>query len=417
MDNIYSAPELYYKRWLTPLLQGALDDAPILVLTGARQVGKSTLLLQEEPFCDFRFLTLDDFDTLQQAEQDPGSLFSGVNRIVIDEVQRAPNLLLAVKQAVDRNPSRYKFVLSGSANLLLMKQVSESLAGRAVYFELNPMTLGEINQKPPSGLIINLMTDTWPEEGMVEEPLPNLPPLLLRGLMPSLLRLDTPLSWTRWWEGYVTTYLERDLRQLSQIDSLLDFRRLMMLLALRSGQILNQSDLARDGDLSQPTAHRYINLLETSYLFRRMPAYTSNRNLRLVKSPKAFWSDPGLVSYLSGYFEEKELLESREYGHLFETFIFHHLHVISQLMTPRARLFYWRMRTGQEVDFVLQHGRFILPIEVKLTSKPGFDDARHIRLFMDHYQNAVAGLVITCGQDVKRLGSKILAVPWTMLTG
>jgi len=417
MDNYYSPPELYLKRWLTPLLREALKDASILVLTGARQVGKSTLLLQEDPFCEFRFLTLDDFDTLQQAEQDPESLFSGASHIVIDEVQRAPNLLLAVKQAVDRNPTQYKFILSGSANLLLMKQVSESLAGRAVYFELNPMTLGEINQGTPPSLIIDLLNGIWPEEGMVKEPLPSLPPLLLKGFMPSLIRFDSRSSWTRWWDSYVTTYLERDLRQLSQIDSLLDFRRLMLLLALRSGQILNQSDLARDADLSQPTAHRYINLLETSYLFRRLSPFTSNRSLRLVKSPKAFWSDPGLVSFLSGYYEENELQESRQFGEIFETFIYHHLHVVSQLMTPRARLFYWRLRTGQEVDFVLQHGRSVLPIEVKLTRKPGFDDAKHVRLFMEHYQNAAAGLVISCGQEVKRLGSKILAVPWTMLTG
>jgi uncharacterized protein len=417
MNNTYSPPEHYYKRWLTPLLRDALNDASILVLTGARQVGKSTLLLQEEPFCNFRFLTLDDYSTLEQAKQDPASLFTGADRIVIDEVQRAPNLLLAVKQAVDQNPSRHQFVLSGSANLLLMKQVSESLAGRAVYFELNPMTLGEINQVQAPKLIMDLLNGIWPEEGKVMEALPSLAPLLLRGLMPSLLRLNHALSWTRWWDGYVTTYLERDLRQLSQIDSLLDFRRLMMLLALRSGQILNQSELARDGDLSQPTAHRYINLMETSYLFRRLPPFTSNRSLRLVKSPKAFWHDPGLVSYLSGYYEENELQESREYGQIFETFIFHHLQVISQLLTPKARLFYWRMRTGQEVDFILQHGRTILPIEVKLTSKPGFDDARHVRLFMEHYQNAVAGLVITCGQEVVRLGSKIMAVPWSMLTG
>lgn len=399
------------------MLRDALNDAPIVVLTGARQVGKSTLLLHEEPFCDFRFFTLDDYSTLQQVEQDPSSLFLGADCNIIDEVQRAPNLLLAVKHAVDQNPSKYKFVLSGSANLLLMKQVSESLAGRAVYFELSPMTLGEINQVPQPGLIKDLFNRRWPEEGMITKGLSDLPPLLLRGLMPSLLRLDSPSSWTRWWEGFVATYLERDLRQLSQIDSLLDFRRLMELLALRSGQILNQSDLARDAGLSQPTAHRYINLLETSYLFSRLPPFTSNRSLRLVKSPKVFWRDPGLISFLSGHYNEKELLESREYGHIFETFIIHHLQVISQLMTPKARLFYWRMRSGQEVDFVLQYGQSILPIEVKLTTKPGFDDARRIKLFMDHYQNAQAGLVITCGQEVKWLGSRIIAVPWTMLTG
>lgn len=417
MNKSYSSPELYYKRWLTPHLQDALYDTSILVLTGARQVGKSTLLLNEAPFCDFRFLTLDDFDTLQQAQGDPKSLFIGADKIIIDEVQRDPDLLLAVKHIVDENPSRYKFVLSGSANLLLMKQVSESLAGRAICFELNPMTLGETNQVPPPSLIWDVLNGVWPEEGSYKDPLPKLPPLLLRGLMPSLLRLDNAHSWTRWWDGYVTTYLERDLRQLSQIDSLLDFRRLMILLALRSGQILNQSSLARDGELSQPTAHRYINLLETSYLFKRLPPFTSNCNLRLIKSPKAFWSDPGLVAFLSGYYEEGDLQESREFGQIFETFIFHHLQVITQLLTPKARLFYWRMRSGEEIDFVLEHGRKILPIEIKLTQKPGYDDAKHLRFFLENYKNADAGLLISCGKEIKRLGSNIMAVPWTMLTG
>ena len=181
MNKSYSSPELYYKRWLTPHITDALKDTSILVLTGARQVGKSTLLLREAPFRDFRFLTLDDFDTLQQAREDPGSLFTGADRIVIDEVQRAPNLLLAVKQAVDQHPNRYKFVLSGSANLLLMNQVSESLAGRALYFELNPMTLGEISRTPPPRLIFDLLKGIWPEEETDTGPLPELPPLLLRG--------------------------------------------------------------------------------------------------------------------------------------------------------------------------------------------------------------------------------------------
>ncbi len=417
MNKNYSSPELYYKRWLTPHLIDALNDASILVLTGARQVGKSTLLRREAPFCDFRFLNLDDLDTLQQAKADPGSLFIGADRIVIDEVQRAPDLLLAVKQAVDQHPGRYKFVLSGSANLLLMKHVSESLAGRAIYFELNPMTLGESHQQPPPSLIKDLLAGIWPEAGRLAGPTPALPPLLLRGFMPALLTLDQPRAWTRWWDGYVTTYLERDLRQISQIDSLLDFRRLMILLALRSGQILNQSDLARDADLSQPTAHRYINLMETSYLFKRLPPFTANRSLRLIKSPKVFWSDPGLATFLSGYYEETDLQDAREFGFLFETLIFHHLQVLSQLLTPNARLFYLRMRTGQEVDFVVQHGRKILPIEVKLTQKPGYDDAKHLRLFLEQYQHAELGLLITNGREIKRLGRNVVAVPWTVVAG
>ena len=138
MNNIYARPETYYPRWLTSSLQQASQDHPIVVLTGARQVGKSTLLLNASPFREWRFHTLDDFDILQQARERPQELWAGTNRVVLDEVQRAPDLLQAVKQAVDRNPSM-RFALSGSANLLLMRQVSESLAGRAVYFVLYPI--------------------------------------------------------------------------------------------------------------------------------------------------------------------------------------------------------------------------------------------------------------------------------------
>ena len=144
MNNFYSQPEIYYERWLTPLLQRAAEQHQVIVLTGARQVGKSTLLRQAEPFKQWRYQTLDDFDTLRQATENPAALWAGAAAVVLDEVQKAPQLFPAVKKAVDERPGRLRFVLSGSANLLLMQQVSESLAGRAVYFILNPMTLGEI---------------------------------------------------------------------------------------------------------------------------------------------------------------------------------------------------------------------------------------------------------------------------------
>jgi hypothetical protein len=417
VNNIYSSPELYYPRWITSILQRAVRDHSVVILTGARQVGKSTLLLNEEPFRRWRFHTLDDFDTLRQVHQGPEALWAGADQVVIDEVQKAPDLLLAIKQTVDRHPGKYRFVLSGSANLLLMRQVSESLAGRAVYFILDPMTLGEIHQSAPPNLLEQAINGNWPEEAVLAEAPPDPAQTMLRGFMPALLNLSNPQAWVRWWDGYVATYLERDLRQVSQIESLLDFRRVMDLLALRSAQLLNQSELARDAQLSQPSVHRYLNLLETTHLFERLPAYTASRSTRILKSPKAFWGDTGLAIFLSGYYEVNDLRNGREFGAYFETMIYHHLRVLARHMTPAARLFFWRTNSGVEVDFVLEHGRKVLAIEVKHTAQPGFRDAAGLRAFLAGHPEAQGGLLLHSGREIRRLDENILAVPWTLATG
>jgi hypothetical protein len=417
MNNFYSRPEIYYNRWLTPVLQQAIQDHPVVVLTGARQVGKSTLLLNAEPFKSWRFLSLDDFDVLRQASEGPEALWAGTEQIVLDEVQKAPRLLTAVKQAVDRHPGRYRFVLSGSANLLLMKQVSESLAGRAVYFVLDPMSLGETRGSDPPELIQRLLAGDWPTEAAQPELPADTIHLILRGLMPALLTMHTPQAWVRWWDGYVATYLERDLRQVSQLDALLDFRRLMELAALRSGQLLNQAELSRDAQLSQPTVHRYLNLLETTHMFERLPAYTASHTTRLIKSPKAFWNDTGLAVFLSGYYEMMDLLKARELGAYFETLIYHHLRILSRLMTPAGRLYFWRTHSGAEVDFVLEHGRRLLGIEVKRTTQPGYGDIAGLRAFLAEHPQATGGLLLHGGNEIRRLDEKIVAAPWTMITG
>jgi len=308
-------------------------------------------------------------------------------------------------------------VLSGSANLLLMKQVSESLAGRAVYFILDPMALGEINQSAPPELLARLLAGDFPEESSLKLAPPDPTRTLIRGLMPSLLTLESPQSWTRWWDGYVATYLERDLRQVAQIDALLDFRKMMEMVALRSGQLLNQSEVARDAQLAQPTVHRYLNLLETTNLFERLPPCMVSHTTRLLKSPKAFLNDPGLAVFLSGYYELTDLKKSREYGAYFETLIYHHLRLLTRLMVPAGRLFFWCTRSGTEVDFVVEHGRRVMAVEVKATNNPGYRDIAGLQIFLAEHPEAAAGLLLHSGTDIKRLDKKILAVPWTMLTG
>jgi predicted AAA+ superfamily ATPase len=336
---------------------------------------------------------------------------------VLDEVQKAPELLLAVKKAVDQHPGKYQFVLSGSANLLLMRQVSESLAGRAIYFVLDPMSIGEMHNRPHPDLLMRTLNSEYTEETSLPAALPNPAEYILRGFMPPLLTLSSSQAWTRWWDGYVATYLERDLRQVAQIDALLDFRRVMELAALRSAQLINQSELSRDAHLSQPTTHRYLNLLETTHLFERLPAYTASRTTRLLKSPKAFFNDPALAVFLSGYYELEDLLKAREYGAYFETFIYHHLRILARLMTPSARLYFWRTLDGNEVDFVLEYGRRLLAIEVKLTDNLGYRDTAGLRLFLDNHSRASSGLVVYCGNQIRRMDEKIVAIPWSLLTG
>ncbi len=416
MNNI-TKNSAYRERWLTPLLRSAAKDHPVIVLTGARQVGKSTLLLNAEPFRSWRFHTLDDFGTLEQAKSNPESLWAGTNQIILDEVQKAPELLLAVKKTVDRHPGQYQFVLSGSTNLLLMKQVSESLAGRAIYFVLDPMSIGEMHNQPHPDILVRTLNGEFPDEQKITTELPNLEEAILRGFMPPLLNLNTSQAWTRWWDGYVATYLERDLRQVAQIDALLDFRRVMELTALRSGQLINQSELARDARLSQPTTHRYLNLLETTHLFDRLPAYTASRTTRLLKSPKAFFTDPALAVFLSGYYELDDLRKAREYGAYFETFIYHHLRILTRLMIPTGRLYFWRTLEGNEVDFVLEYGRRLLAVEVKLTDNLGYRDTAGLRLFLEKHPKASGGLIVYGGTEVKRMDEKIIAIPWSFVTG
>ena len=396
-------------------MRDAVEDHPIIVLSGARQVGKSTLLLQEQPFSKWRYINMDDFDALAQARSDPASLWAGADRIVIDEVQKSVNLLNAVKITVDSHPDRYRFVLSGSANILLMKKVSETLAGRAVYFTLNPLTIGEMNNLPPSNLLADLFQGKLPEEGYIPPKTTAPLPLMWKGFMPPLMHLQTSAAVLRWWEGYVRTYLERDLRQLSQIDSLPDFQRLMVALALRCGNVLNQTELSRDINISQPTVHRYINLLETTCLIQRLPAFAVNRTKRLIKSPKVIWIDPGLASFLAGHYDPESLAASREAGGIFESLVYLHLNTLAQLMVPKARLFYWRTVTGKEVDLVLEWGRRLLAVEVKLSDRPKFSDVETLRLFLDEYPETSACLLVYTGEEVKIMHEKIVAIPWFLL--
>lgn len=208
-----------------------------------------------------------------------------------------------------------------------------------------------------------------------------------------------------WFDGYVRTYLERDLKDLASISALPDFRRLMRASCLRIGQLVNQTELGRDAALPQPTVHRWLNLLETSYLLVRLPAYAVNRTKRLIKAPKVFWGDTGVALHLAGVAEPT--------GSHFENVVLQDLLAWRDARLERAELGYWRTSIGEEVDFVIETSGRLLAIEVKATARPRLADAAHLRTFRAEYgKKARAGLLLHTGSMLDWLAPDVLAAPW-----
>jgi predicted AAA+ superfamily ATPase len=189
----------------------------------------------------------------------------------------------------------------------------------------------------------------------------------------------------------------------------------MTVLALRSGQMLNQSDVNRDANIPQPTVHRYINILEAAYLLEKVPIYAVNRTKRLIKTPKIYFNDPGLASFLMGYHSKEDLGTAKEKGAAFETLVFHLLKVWASLKTPSANIFYWRTVSGHEVDFVIELGRKLVAVEVKSSSNVKYSDAANIKLFMKEYPQTKGAVIVYTGREIKRIGENIYCVPWDML--
>ncbi len=399
----------YLNRIVSAVLDKHLGVMPAVVVSGARQVGKSTLvqqLLSQER----QYFTLDDFDVLDSARNSPDELLGGHRLITLDEVQREPSLLLPVKRAIDHSRQAGQFLLTASANLLSMQKAPDSLAGRASYLTLWPMTRREQQGLGKCGVWENLLANDekhWIEILSDESATPvNWIPFAKQGGFPfPAIRLTDETERNIWFDGYLRTYLERDLQSLSTISSLPDINRLIRAVCLRLGQLCNQTELGRDVSMPQATVHRYLNLLETSYLLIRLPAYSVNRTKRLVKSPKMYWSDTGLAVRIAGY--------ANPTGSHFENFVLNDLVAWRDSRSERADLFYWRTVSGTEVDFVIESKDRLLPIEVKTTNRPSLGHIRHLRLFRDEYRsNSRAGLLLHSGTELNWLTDSVLAAPW-----
>jgi uncharacterized protein len=402
----------FRSRILLEKLHLARKVMPVVAVTGARQTGKTTLVQSLQP--NVSYFTLDDLAILEQAETSPEALLLE-RPVTIDEVQRVPALLSAVKRAVDISRRPGDFLLTGSANLLLMKGVSESLAGRAVYFDLPPFCPVEwLEVRQPLAPIEKLFASSFDHKNDWPQGKGDFPLWLLRGGFPSALEIDARER-SIWYSAYAQTYLERDLRQLSSVASLSDFQRLMKIAAQRTAKVINQADMARDAALSHPTAHRYLNLLETGCLLYRLPAYATNLTTSMIKSPKLLWTDCGLAAWLAGISDQESLKRRDDIGFWLEQAIFQTLQVWRAADSDRRRIYYWRDRNNNEVDFVLEQDGMLVALEVKLSESVRPSDAKGLQAFRDALKKKktlLRSVVLHSGESGRVMGEELYALPW-----
>lgn len=331
------------KRKLADKIKELSRYYPVLVITGPRQSGKTTLA--KDLFPDYYYVNLEKPETLDSAMNDPKEflkLRSG-KKMIIDEAQRFPKLFSYIQAEVDEQKIPAQFVLTGSQNLSLSTKVSQSLAGRSGNFVLTPVTIRELNR------IVNQKSD----------PLN----LILRGFYPRLFNID--ISTSDFYQDYVYTYVERDLRQLKNIGNLTDFQRFMRLLAGRAGQLLNLSSLASDVGVDHKTINSWLTILETSYLVFRLTPYFVNFGKRIVKSPKIYFYDTGLLCFLLGIGSAAELRNHYAVGSIFENFIIADFWKNCLNTRSTERIYFWRNNKGNEVDLLIDHGDQQVPVEIK----------------------------------------------------
>jgi uncharacterized protein len=414
-------------RYLQNHLLDSLRHFPVVLLTGARQVGKSTLaqkLIGKD--WEARYLTLDDRAVLDGALRDPDGLVSATpTPVVLDEVQKAPDLLRAIKRRVDRERVAGQYLLTGSANLMTLASVSETLAGRVAVHTLMPFCWPERLERPAPTILKDLF-----EAESSAALLKRLPKTsgndarkeiistILSGGYPEPALMKSPEVRHRWFASYRQTYLERDLLDIKSVENIPDFNRLLSLVAFRTGGLLNLSDLSRETGLPFTTLRRYVNLLEVTYQVFRLTPYHANIGKRLVKTPKIFMNDTGMACYLRGVDDWPGLEHQGQAGSMVETWAASEILKLMAMTDYRFHLFFWRTHGGHEVDFLLEFGGKLVAIEVKWTSRVHESSLVSLNRCHDDLKGRLLrSVILYSGTEVVPLSPKVVAIPFALFFG
>ncbi|NKM83608.1 DUF4143 domain-containing protein [Rhizobium laguerreae] len=405
----------YIERKARPIVETALADTRVVLILGPRQAGKTTLARQ---FADGNrpYMTLDDAGTLNAAKSDPTGFIRGIDRAVIDEVQRAPDLMLAIKESVDRDEKPGRFLLTGSAKLATVPGIADSLAGRMAVVSLLPFAQSEI-LSTPGRLLDGLFAgdEPTPSEGAVFGD--DFMNVVLKGGYPEVLRRSTPARRTAWLEDYVSLILDRDVRDIANIDQLDRLPRLLDVLAEHSGQLVNHSSFGSALGLSSVTAQKYVAILERLFLVRTIAPWSNNRLSRLVKTPKLHFVDTGLLASLREDDLETLRRDRTRFGTLLESFVVSELLKLASWSERRLTFSHYRTKDQDEVDVVIEDRRGrIVGIEVKASATVKSDDFKGLRQLQEAVgERFIRGLVLHDHDRVTPFGEKLHAAPLSIL--
>lgn len=405
------------QRKIKSRLLEALTDSPVVLLHGARQTGKSTLV-KYIAGTDYtaKYLTFDDLNLLSAAQNNPQDFIEGyTDNLVIDEVQRVPEIFLAIKNLVDKNRKPGKFILTGSANVLLLPKISESLAGRIEILSLFPLSQSEISNAKIN-FIDKLFVNKFNPDSQSRKK-KNLVNKVLTGGFPEMLLRKDRKRQNAWFKSYITTILQRDVRDIANIEKLSDLPRLLSLFAARAGTLLNFAELSRSSAIPQTTLKRYVALFEAIFMIHLLPAWSGNLSKRLIKTPKLYLNDTGLLSHLIGFEADKIFSNPLSWGRLLENFVL--MELIKQASWSKfdLSLYHFRSASGQEVDFIIEKSDSkLVAIEIKASTKITATDFNHIRAFEDDTGNKfLRGIVFYTGKEIIPFAKNKFAIPIDML--
>lgn len=403
-----------FARFVAHRVQEALSDTPMVLLAGPRRAGKTTLVRQIGQ-AGRSYITLDDQTALDAARSDPGGFIRGLDRATIDEVQRAPELLLAIKKTVDEDRRPGRFLLTGSANVLTLPRVADSLAGRMETLRMLPLSRAEIAGTRPTFLerlfACALQGD---KQALVGDELVRL---ALLGGFPEALARDSERRRQDWARSYLTSVLTRDLRDIVEIEKLGELPKFVRLLAGHSGQLVNYSQLGSSIDVSYKTGQRYVALLEQVFLIASLPPWYTNALKRIVKTPKLHFLDSGLLASARGLNFERIKARRELFGALLETFVFSEILKLMTASDLRLTPYHFREQQMREVDIVLERDDgMIAAIEIKASATVKSADFGGLRALAATCKERFAcGVVLYDSTDLIPFGDKLAAAPLSCL--
>ncbi len=403
-----------FKRSVENILQEALRISPAVLLTGARQIGKSTLCLS----LDREYRVFDDLTQREAAKNDPqGYIASLPKPVTIDEIQKVPEVLDGIKFDIDSHRVNGNFLLTGSANVLDMKKAKETLAGRIIEIPMYPLSQKEIHHKPEENIIDILFTEDVEGLHCDKKSVNEVMEAVLKGGYPEILKIDTPRGRSLWFNAYISTYVERDIRDVGELRDISAFIRFYNIIAPRSCGLVNKSDLANEANLSEATASNYLSMLEMIYQIALLKPYVSNISKRFIKSPKLFMTDSGLFCHLLGIASVDDLMESKHKGDVVETFVYVELAKHIGYSQTQPSMYHYRTNDKKEIDFIIEKSDIIFAIEVKSSLSIRKEAFKHIGDFQKKSDKRVVGIVLYAGSDIVPFGDgnhKRFAVPLSL---